>query len=646
MFDFVRKYNKILQFILLILIVPSFVLFGVESYLRMSDKDKAVAEVDGKDIRQGEWDAAHKTETDRMRQQMPTLDVKFFDSPEARYATLERLVRDRVIAAAAQKGHLAVSDEALARELQRIPAIAALRGPDGKLDVARYKQILAQQGYSPEGFEAQLRADLATRQVLAGVGATGLPAAALARAAFDAYFEKREVQVARFDAAAYAAKVQPTDAEIEAFYQANPKRFLAPEQANIEYLVLDLESIKKGVTVSEADLKTYYEQNNAQTAGKEERRASHILITADKSASAEQRAAARKKADDLLAQLKAKPDSFADLARKNSQDPGSATKGGDLDFFARGAMVKPFEEAAFALKKGELSAVVESDFGFHIIRLTDIKQPKVKTFEEVRPALEAQLRQQQAQRKFAESADAFSNAVYEQADGLKAVAERFKLELRTAPSVRREPAPGADSKGPLANPKFLGALFSPDSVEKKRNTEAVEFGSGQLVSGRVTEYQPARTRPLTEVKDQVKASLQSARGLEQARKAGAEQLAAWKAQPTSATLPAAVVVSRQQPAGQPRQVVDAALTALVAGDTPTFVGADLGEGGYAVVKVAKVIARTEPDAAAAKAEAQQYSQWWTQAETLAYYNLLKDRMKVQIKVPTPAAAKVDEAAAK
>ena len=646
MFDFVRKYNKILQFVLLLLIIPSFVLFGVESYLQMSDKDKVVAEVNGNDIRQGEWDTAHKAETDRLRQQMPTLDVKLFDSPEARYATLERLVRERVMAAAAQKAHLGVSDEALARELQRIPAIAALRGPDGKLDVARYKEILAQQGYTPEGFEAQLRSDIATRQVLAGVAGTGLAATAVARGAFDAYFEKREIQVARLDAAAFAAKVQPTDAEIEAFYQANPKRFLAPEQANIEYLVLDIESIKKSITVSEADLKTYYEQNSAQMAGKEERRASHILITADKAAPAEQRAAARKKADDLLAQIKSKPESFAELARKNSQDPGSATKGGDLDFFARGAMVKPFEEAAFAMKKGETSAVVESDFGFHIIRLTDIKQPKVKSFEEMRPGLEAQLRQQQAQRKFAESADAFSNAVYEQADGLKAVAERFKLELRTAANLRRQPAPGADAKGPLVNPKFLSALFAADSVEKKRNTEALEFGSGQMVSGRVTEYQPARTRPLAEVKDQVRTGLQVTRGVEQARRAGEDQLAAWKAQPASATLPAAVVVSRQQPAGQARQVVEAALKAPVAGDAPTFVGADLGEAGYAVVKVAKVIARAEPDAAAAKAEVQQYTQWWTQAEALAYYNLLKDRMKVQVKVPAPTPGKDDEVASK
>jgi peptidyl-prolyl cis-trans isomerase D len=162
----------------------------------------------------------------------------------------------------------------------------------------------------------------------------------------------------------------------------------------------------------------------------------------------------------------------------------------------------------------------------------------------------------------------------------------------------------------------------------------------------VTEHQSARTRPLAEVKDQVRVGLQVTRGLEQARKAGEEQLAAWKAQPASATLPAAVVVSRQQPAGQARQVVEAALKAPVAGDAPVFVGADLGEAGYAVVKVAKVIARAEPDAAAAKAEAQQYTQWWTQAEALAYYNLLKERMKVQVKVPAPTPGKGDEVASK
>lgn len=634
MFDFVRKHTKILQFVLFLLIFPSFVLFGVESYTRMSDKGDVVARIGRTDIHQSEWDAAHKNESDRLRQQMPQLDAKLLDSPEARYASLERIVRDRVIFAAAQKSRLVAGDEALARELHSNPVIASLRGPDGKLDMARYRQILGQQGMSPEAFENSVRADISSRQVLAGVGGSGVTVAAPAALALGAWFEKREIQAVRFDAAEYAAKVAPTEAEIEAFYKANPQLFQAPEQANVEYVVLDIDSVKKGVAVSEADLKTYYEQNAARGAGQEERRASHILITAPKDA-ADQRAAARKKAEELLAALGKNPGSFAELARKNSQDPGSAPKGGDLDFFARGAMVKPFEDAAFALKKGETSGIVESDFGFHIIRLTDIKLPKVKTFEEVRPQLEAEVRNQQAQRKFAESADSFSNAVYEQSDGLKAVADKFKLELRTATGVTRDPAPGVT--GALANTRFLGALFSADSLEKKRNTEAVELAPGQLVAGRVTQYQAAHTLPLEQVKAQVVERVKAARGMELAKKAGADQLAAWKSAPATASLPAAIVVSREDPAKQPRALVDAALKADPAA-LPALVGVDLGTLGYAIVRVNKSIPREAPPAEAAKQEQQQYAQWWTQAETLAYYNLLKERFKVDIKTAKPGEA--------
>ncbi|NDE05608.1 MAG: peptidyl-prolyl cis-trans isomerase, partial [Flavobacteriia bacterium] len=190
----------------------------------------------------------------------------------------------------------------------------------------------------------------------------------------------------------------------------------------------DLASIQKTVTVAEADLKTFYEQNLARLANLEERRASHILINADKTMPATERDKARSKALEILSTLKQSPDKFAELAKKFSQDTGSANKGGDLDFFARGAMVKPFEEAAFALKKGEISEVVESEFGFHIIRVTDIKQPKQKTFEESRASLEVDAKRQLAQRKFAEAAEQFTNLVYEQSDSLKPAAEKLKLE--------------------------------------------------------------------------------------------------------------------------------------------------------------------------------------------------------------------------
>lgn len=632
MFDFVRKHTKVMQFVLFLLIVPSFVLFGLEGYNRFKDKGEPVARVDGHDILQGDWDSAHKAEVERFRQSAPTVDPKLFDSPEARYSTLERLVRERVLSAAAVQSKLVTSDAQLARELHSNQAIASLRGADGKLDMARYRQLVGAQGMTPEMFENNVRADLSTRQVLAGVGGTTIASPAVASTSLGAFFEKREVQVAMFATQAYAAKVSPADTELESYYKQNPSLFQAPEEASIDYIVLDLETVMKGITVAESDLKTYYEQNAQRLGGQEERRASHILIAVAKGAAATERESAKAKAEQLLAAVKKTPDSFAETAKKNSQDPGSAPNGGDLDFFARGAMTKPFEEAAFALKKGEMSNLVETEFGYHIIRVTDIKSPKQRTFEEMKPELEAELKKQQAQRKFAETADAFSNGVYEQADSLKPVADKLKLEVRTANNVTRVPATSV--KGPLANPKFLAALFSPDAVEKKRNTEAVETAPNQLVSGRIAKYTAARTLPFAEVRDRVRERYLATRGAELARKEGVAKLAAWKASPAGADLLPATTLSREDAQKQPPGLVEAALRADPAA-LPAFVGVDLGAQGYAIVKVNKVVPREQSNAEAAKQELEQYARAWGAAENGAYYNLLKDRFKTQVKVAKP-----------
>ena len=633
MFEFVRKHTRVMQFLLFLLIFPSFVLFGLEGYNRFKEKGEPVAKVDGREILQGDWDDAHKREVERLRQEMPSLDPKLLDSPAARYATLERMVRDRVLAAAADHSKLVTGDQRLARELQRNEMIASLRGPDGKLDMVRYRQLVGAQGMSPEMFEASVRADISARQVLAGLGGTSFATPEQARLSLDAFFEKREVQVGRFAAADYASQVRPTDAELEAFYKSNAALFQAPEQADIEYLVLDLETVRKTVAVNEQDLKTYYEQNASRLGGKEERRASHILIAAPKDAAPAEREKAKAKAAELLAAVKKAPDSFADLARKNSQDPGSAAQGGDLDYFARGAMTKAFEDAAFSLGKGQISGVVETEFGYHIIKVTDVKTPRQRTFDEMKPELEAEVRKQQAQRKFAETADAFTNGVYEQADSLKPVADKLKLEIKSARNVLRQPTAGGP--GPLANAKFLNALFSPDSVEKKRNTEAVETAPSTLVAGRIVQYTPARTLPFAEVKDKVRARIVAARSAELARKDGMEKLAAWKANPGSAGLSAPLAVSRQEAQKQPMPVVEAALRADPAA-LPAWVGVDLGEQGYAVVKVNKVLPREAPSPEMAKQERQQYAQGWAAAENMAYYNILKERFKVQMKVAKPS----------
>jgi peptidyl-prolyl cis-trans isomerase D len=634
MFDFIRKHTKVTMGLLFLLIVPSFVLFGLDGYNRTGQNDTVVARVDGQDISQAEWDLAHQNEVNRLRASMPTIDAKLLDSPEAKYGTLERLVRDRVFAAAAAQSGLVVPDQKLQRLYAEDKAIAAFRLPDGKFDRAGF---LSQTGMTPEAYEAGLRSELATRQVMLGVAGSGFAAKGAADVSLNAFFEKREVQVARFNTADYATRINPSDAELEQFYKDNLALFQAPEQVDIEYAVLNMDAVTKGITLNEQDLKTYYEQNTAQLAGNEERRASHILIESPASAAAADRQKAKEKAEQLLAAVKKAPDSFSDLARKNSSDTGSAANGGDLDFFSRKAMVKPFADAAFSMKKGDISEVVETEFGYHIIKLTDIRAPKQKTFEEMRPALETELRQQQAQKKFAESAEAFSNAVYEQSDSLRPIAERLKLDVKTASKLTRTPAPGAT--GALANPKFLQALFSPDAIERKRNTEALDLGGNQLVSGRITQHTPARALPLAEVKDRVRERLQQQRGAEMARKEGAEKLAAWKANPGAAVLPAAVVVSREQAQQLPMDVLKAALSA----DTtalPALVGVDLGAQGYAVVKVLKVLPRAAPAPALAQQEQTQYTQWWTSAESLAYYNILKERFKADIKVPRPAEQKL------
>ena len=587
MFESIRKHSKFVMILLFLLIIPSFIFVGVnQNYF--TESSVIVARVDGHEIKQADWENAHRMESDRLRAENPNVDPKLLDSPQARYATLEKMVRDQVLAAAVQKMHLAASDAQLVRTLQEIPAIAALKKPDGSMDAEAYRALVGSQGLTPEGFEANLRRELSMNQVMGGVTGTAFATDAQVKQAIDALYQRREVQVARFEASAYASKVQPTEADLKAYYDAHTSQFQQLEQAKVEYLLLDVPSIEAGITLSEDDVRSYYNQNAERLAGPEERRASHILINASKDAPAAEQEKAKAKAEELLAELRKDPKRFAELAKANSQDGGSAASGGDLGYFGRGAMVKPFEDAAFGMKVGDISDVVHSDFGYHIISLVDIKKPKAPSFEQMRPKLEAELKQQQAQRKFAELAEGFSNAVYEQSDSLQPVAEKFKLTVQKADHVTRQPGPNV--KGPLANPRFLEALFSSDSLNNKRNTDAVELGSNQLVAGRVVEYTPARTLPMAEVGDKLRTLYVAQKSAELAKADGEAKLAAWKAKPDAAQLPAAKVISRDQPEGQSREVVDAALRAPTA-QLPAWTGVDLGAQGYAVVKINRIVER-------------------------------------------------------
>lgn len=633
MFDFIRTHQRLTLGFILLLIIPSFVFFGIEGYSRFTGAgNETVAQVGRVKVTRAEWDQAHQRYVDRMRRQQPGVDVATLESAQARRETLDAIVRERTLLAAAADLHLTPTDARLQRLFVSDPQYAALRNPDGSVN----RDLLATQGMNSQMLEQSLRQEYAIRQVISGVEQSVFTPGAVANRALDSLLERREVQLQRFDPAAYRAKVNPTDADIEAYYKANESQFRAPEQAQIEYVQLDLEALGQGVQVSDDEARKFYEANAARYTAPEERRASHILVKADAGSSADERAKAKAKAEQLLAEARKNPAAFAELAKKNSDDPGSAAQGGDLDFFARGAMVKPFEDATWALKPGEISNVVQSDFGYHVILLAAVRGGQRKPFEEVRAEIVAEVRKAQLGRKWPEAAEQFTNTAYEQPDSLQPLMDKFKLARQTA-TVQRQAVAG--SAGVLGSQKLLDAVFAVDAVKNKRNTDAVEVGPNQLVAARVVKHEPARTLALAEVKDRVRERVVVAQAAALARSEAAARLAALQKTPGEA-LPQSVVLSRMQTLGAPRQVTEAVLRADPS-KLPYLTSVDLGDAGTFLLRVTQVLPREVPPGAEDTLR-DQLSQTWAGAEAEAYLAALKKRYKSEVK---PAAAEARAASA-
>ena len=632
MFDFVRNNTRILQLILLILILPSFVIFGVQGYESFLSGDETVAKIGSQKVTQTEMDNAHRRMVEQARARNPQLDVSQLDSPEVKRQALDSLVDDYTLIAAVNEQRIRTADSRILRLFATSPDFAPLRNPDGTLNT----QLLEAQGMTSAQLTERIRQQLTMMQVTAGVVGTGMAPETVNKLAVDALFQVRDVQWMPFDAKNYVAQLNPTDDQLRKYF-AQPSvsdAFLQPERADIEYLVLDLDALKARANVSEEELRRSYQDNLGKYARPEERRASHILIKADASAAADVRTAAKAKAEALLAQVRKNPSAFGELARKNSEDEGSAANGGDLDFFARGAMVKPFEDATFALKKGEVSGLVESDFGYHIIQLTDLRGGDTLTFEQVRPEIEADARKQLAQRMYAEAAEKFTNAVYEQSDSLKGVAEELKLPLQSAQNVLAKPT--SDQGVILGNQRLLQALFDPANRAKGRNTDAIEVAANKLVSARIVKYHAPSKPSFESVQADVKGRWIAAESVKAAKADAEAKMTAWQKAPAEAQLPASVQMSRRLMFSQPSQVLDAALRAPEK-KLPHWQVVDLGPQGAAIVKVNKVLPATM--SADERAETrQQLSGYLAQAEGAAYLAALKRELKVVYTPKAPSKA--------
>jgi len=631
MFEFIRTHQRLMQFLLLLIIVPSFAFVGLESYIRMSDREPVVAKVDGQDVSQREWDAAQARQLERFRQMFgDQFNPSMFDTPEARQGTLEGLLAQKALSSHVTKNNFTVSDDQLR---STILEIQGLTNPDGSFNKQRYQAMLSAQGMTPDRFEANLRHELAMQQVNLSIQNSAFASKTVAARITSLNQQVREVQELSMGWQDFKGQVKPTDAMVNEFYNKNSAQFEVPETVKIEYLVLSPEVVESRIEVSDADIKTFYDQNIARYKTSEQRRASHILINASKDASAADKASAKAKAEKILEQVRKNPADFAKLAKENSQDTVSAERGGDLNFFGKGDMVKPFEDSVFALKEGEISGLVQSDFGFHIIRVTGIKAPATRELAEVKASIAADIKRQQAGKKYSEMAEIFSNMVYEQSDSLKPVADKLGLKIESAQNLTRKTNPSLPKAAAYNQPKFLTAIFSDDAIRSKRNTEAIEVGSSVLIAGRVIEHKPVAKIPVSEVRPVIEERLIGVESEKLAVKAGEARLAELRGG-SSADFGATKSISRNNTLC----VSPAAVTAIMKVDPsklPAYVGVPVAGRGYAIYRVNK-INEDVIDEEARKAEQQQVDEFLAAQEMAAYLDIIKKRAKAEILKPVAA----------
>jgi len=631
MLDFFRNHQRLMMFMLILVILPGLGFVGIQGFRGFFDESANVASVNGHKITRAEYDNSWRQQMDRARQMLgANFDSKVFDTADRRKEMLDGMIQQRVLADETQRLHLTASDDALRRALLADPVIGSLKNPDGSIDLNKYKELLAMQGMTPDQYQEQVRYSMAMQQLPAAITRTAFTPKTLAQHLTELAEQQREVQGLAFRAKEYEAKVQPTDAQIQAYYDAHRDEFATPATATIQYLVLSPAALAAAANPSDADLKKYYDDNIAhyRTAG--EVRASHILIAAPKDASAADKDKAKQKAQDILAQLKAHPDQFAQLAQQDSQDPGSASKGGDLGYFSPGMIAggKAFDDAVFKMKKDEISDVIQSDFGFHIVKVTDVKPAVTKPFDEVKDSIAKDLKTQLATKSFTDDSEGFTSTVYEQAKSLQPAADKYKLQIQTA-TVTPQPNSALPPDSPLNNAKFLAAVFANDSVKDRNNTQAIDAGNNTLIAAHVTDYKPAAVPALAAVKDAVRQKVVAQMAADQARKEGEAKLGDLQKSKSTDGFSSALKVSRNDAQGVP----PAALSAIYKVDAqklPAYVGVDLGADGYAIYRVNAVVQPAPSDPGRLEAAQQQIASVNAQAEAEAYLQALRDRAKVKM----------------
>ncbi|MDX1592683.1 MAG: SurA N-terminal domain-containing protein [Gammaproteobacteria bacterium] len=579
---------------LLALIAIPFAFTGVYSYMTGGGA-VVVAKVNDREIGQREFANAYQS----YRQQLQALlggnfRPELLDEQTLRREALDRLIEEIVLVDTALEHGFRVGATQLAQRITSTPEFQTA----GRFDRDLYRTRLAQVGLTPEQYEQQLRSQLLVEQLLGGLGTSSFVTEAELDEALRLQLQRRDVSYLVIPPADPASLPEPTEAELQAFYEKRSALFAEPEQVRLDYVELSIENLASAIGEPDrATLERLYEEEKSRFAADEERRARHILLEVPADADEATREQVMARAEALREKLVEGAD-FAELARAESEDPGSAAEGGDLGYFGRGMMDPAFESAAFALEVDEISEPIRSAFGYHLIQVTDVRGQGAPTFDEMADSLEEIYRRREAEQVFFDRSETLANLAYEHPDSLDAAAETLDLDIQRSPWLSRDDG----EAWPLAEPRVLAAAFSPEVLDEGLNSQVLELGDGRLLVLRLAERKAARVPELDEIRDAVEERYRQERASELARERGEELLerlrsgGSLEALAAEADLEAVEVEGmRRDATAQPLAVVRTAFRLpRPAEGSVSATGVETGTGAYALILLRGVEAG-EPD---------------------------------------------------
>ena len=578
-----RTQTTFAKVILTIIIIP-FALFGIDSYLSSVGSNISIGSVNGEPITSQELQKTESQFIAQIKSQDESTDPKVFASLEFKKAVLDKLISKKLVSQAVKESGFYISDKQVGTYISGMPEFQK----DGKFSQEQYDQVLKINNLTPKRFDISIKKDLGSQQVKGSLRKLIYTPKNKIQHLVDLTYQKRDVSIYELKQDDFKKEIDLSDVALKKVYEESKSSFIRPDQVKINFIIHSVAGIVPNIKISDKEVKNYFTNNINRYQTEQQRRAKHILFTVGADLSDAEVKEIAGNAQDILNKIKKNPKTFQKNAKKYSQDAESAKNGGDLGFFSRGDMTKVFEDTVFSMSKNQISELIKTEFGFHIVMLTDIKGEEVK-FESVKNQIKGELIFNAALAEYGSNAEDFSNIVYERSENLQEVAKKFDLKIESSEWLSFE-----DAKKFFNNEAFAQAIFDKNAIDKKKNIPAIEASPNNLVAARVIDFRLASPKPFEEVKEKIKEFLTEAESQKLLMAAGAKLIEDVKSKAKTVDWIDQLVIDRVDRKGLSDPLINA-IFKMDDKELPELTGLYDSRGEYIIVQLNKVVTEKVED---------------------------------------------------